>query len=224
MDRVPEPELMDDPAQALAYARADFADVNQGFVERFAATFPEITRGHVLDLGCGPADIPIRMHGALPELRVTAVDGSGAMLDLGREAVRRASDSAAINLVQATLPDLPFADASFDALISNSLLHHLPRPDRFWSELRRLARPGAPILVMDLFRPASKEAARATVEAGAEHEAEILKRDFYNSLLAAFTVDEVRAQLRTALPQLTCEIISARHWAAWGRATDLAQV
>jgi hypothetical protein len=40
MRRVLEPKLMDDPAQAIAYARADFTDVNRGFVERFSATFP----------------------------------------------------------------------------------------------------------------------------------------------------------------------------------------
>ena len=43
MPRVLEPELMDDPEQALAYARADFEKENQGFVDRFR----EIGRAHV---------------------------------------------------------------------------------------------------------------------------------------------------------------------------------
>jgi ubiquinone/menaquinone biosynthesis C-methylase UbiE len=219
MIRVLEPELMDDPAQAAAYARADFADVNEGFVERFAATFPDVTRGRVLDLGCGPADIPIRLCRALAYVHVTAADGSAAMLLLGHDAIRASGLARKIDLVRGLLPGLPFADASFDAVISNSLLHHLPKPDPFWSEVRRLARPNAPILVMDLFRPSSKEAARAIVEAGAAKEAPVLKRDFYNSLLAAFTIDEVREQLRIVLPQLRCEIVSERHWLAWGRAT-----
>jgi hypothetical protein len=34
MDRILEPELMDDSAQVEAYARADFSEVNQGFVDR----------------------------------------------------------------------------------------------------------------------------------------------------------------------------------------------
>jgi ubiquinone/menaquinone biosynthesis C-methylase UbiE len=219
MDRVLEPELMDDPAQAVAYARADFADVNRGFVERFMAAFPELTRGHVLDLGCGPADIPIRLLRARPQLRITAVDGSAAMLGLARDALRRDRPPGQIDLVRGLVPGLPFADASFDAVVSNSLLHHLAEPEPFWRELRRLVRTGAPILVMDLFRPASKQAARAIVEAAAASEPEILKRDFYNSLLAAFTIDEVRQQLRAVLPHLSCEIASERHWVAWGRAT-----
>ena len=54
MNRILEPELMDDPAQAEAYARADFAEENQGFVDRFKEYFPEFSQGKVLDLGCGP--------------------------------------------------------------------------------------------------------------------------------------------------------------------------
>ena len=39
MERVLEPELMDDPAQALAYAQADFDDSNSLFIELFEAGF-----------------------------------------------------------------------------------------------------------------------------------------------------------------------------------------
>jgi hypothetical protein len=69
---------------------------------------------------------------------------------------------------------------------------------------------------MDLFRPDSPERAREIVEAAAANEAHILKQDFYNSLLAAFTLDEVRAQLASTLPQLDCRIVSERHWLASG--------
>src|SRR4029453_12674769 len=76
MDRVLEPELMTDEDQALACPAADFPPPNQAFVDRFIAFFPDFTRGIVADLGCGPADIPIRLCRALPGVTVTAVDGS----------------------------------------------------------------------------------------------------------------------------------------------------
>ena len=60
MDRILEPELMDDPEQARVYAQADFEKENQGFVDRFCEYFPDFSEGHVLDLGCGPGDIAIR--------------------------------------------------------------------------------------------------------------------------------------------------------------------
>ena len=208
---------MEDPAQALAYARADFAEVNQGFVDRFRATFPELNRGTVIDLGSGPADIPIRLACGLPGVQVVAVDGSDAMLAHARNAVARAGLTGRIELLRARIPPLPSRARVCDAIISNSLLHHLSDPDGFWREVARVGRPGAALFVMDLFRPDSPERAREIVEAAAADEHQILKQDFFNSLVAAFTVDEVRSQLAASLPHLDCRIISERHWLVWGR-------
>ena len=49
MKRVLEPELMDDAAQARAYAKADFSEENQGFVDRFRDYFPDYSDGFVPD-------------------------------------------------------------------------------------------------------------------------------------------------------------------------------
>src|SRR5256885_16063515 len=87
MERVREPELMNDPEQALAYARADFEEENQGFVDRFVEFYPEFKAGYVLDLGCGPADIPIRLARKLSECRITGVDGSPPMIAIGPDLV-----------------------------------------------------------------------------------------------------------------------------------------
>lgn len=204
--------------QAVAYAQADFSEVNQAFVDRFRAAFPEVTGGAVLDLGCGPADIPIRFAQALPGLTVTAVDGSDTMVALGREAVKAAGMDARVRLLCARLPGLNLKEQSFTAVVSNSLLHHLPQPGVFWQEVRRLGRPGAAVLVMDLFRPDTPDRAREIVEQAAPNDPDVLKRDFFNSLCAAFTLEEVRDQLHTAgLQGLRCETVSERHWAAWGR-------
>jgi ubiquinone/menaquinone biosynthesis C-methylase UbiE len=217
MNRVLEPELMTDHDQAQAYAAADFAAVNQGFVDRFRSRFPDFERGHLVDLGCGPADIPIRLCRALPSVTVTAVDGSEAMLGPGRAAVTAAGLDARVRLVCAHLPGLDRPPAGFDGVVSNSLLHHMPRPEVFWSEVARLGREGAPVLVTDLHRPESVDRARGIVEAYSGGEPEVLKRDFFHSLCAAFTLAEVEAQLRAArLHGLRCEMVSDRHWAVSG--------
>jgi ubiquinone/menaquinone biosynthesis C-methylase UbiE len=217
MNRVLEPELMTDREQAEAYAAADFAAVNQGFVERFRALFPTFARGRLVDLGCGPADIPIRFCRALPALTVTGVDGSEAMLAPGRRAVAAAGLAGRVELVRARLPGLARAPGGFHAVVSNSLLHHMPHPDVFWSEVARLGRAGAPVLIMDLHRPESAERAHQIVETYSADEPEVLKRDFFHSLCAAFTLAEVRAQLAEAgLDPLRCETASDRHWVAWG--------
>jgi SAM-dependent methyltransferase len=218
VDRVLEPELMTDPEQAEAYAAADFAEVNQGFVDRFRRLFPDFSRGRLVDLGCGPADIAIRFCRALPGVSVTGVDGSPAMLAPGLRAVAAAALEDRVRLVCARLPAVGAVPGGFDGVVSNSLLHHLPHPERFWSEVGRLGRPGAPVLVMDLHRPETPERARGIVETYSAGEPEVLKRDFFHSLCAAFTLTEVRGQLAAAgLPSLRSEMVSDRHWVAWGR-------
>ena len=216
MERTLEPELMDDPEQALVYARADFEKENQGFVDRFCEYFPEFTGGHIIDLGCGPGDIPARLARALPSCRITAVDASEPMIRLAEETVHRAGLSDRITFRCERFQDL--AGVSFaDAAISNSLLHHVPNPLQFWHKLRLAVKPGSPVLVMDLFRPDSPEEAQAIVDRYASDAPDILRRDFYNSLLAAFTEDEIGAQLaRMNLTRLLIDVIDDRHWVVSG--------
>ena len=218
MERVLEPELMDDPEQALAYAKADFQEENQGFVDRFCEYFPDFKSGegvHIVDLGCGPADIPIRLARALPHCRITAVDASPPMIRLAEEAVKAAGLSDRITLLCQRVQALELREPA-DAVISNSLLHHLPNPLRFWFLLRKLV--NGPVLVMDLLRPETPEAAQAIVDCYAAAESPILRRDFYNSLRAAFTEDEVAAQLAEMnLTRLLVDVPDDRHWIVGGR-------
>lgn len=216
MERIPEPELMDDEEQAAAYAAADFAEVNQSFVDRFVhwLNAPPAT---LVDLGCGPADIPIRLCRALPGTHITAIDGSAAMIALGRIAVTEAGFADRIELLTQTLPG-PATERRYDAVVSNSLLHHLHDPAVMWNEVRALANPDAALFVMDLFRPASVSAAARIVDEHAGNEADVLRKDFYNSLLAAFTPDEVRDQLAAAgINSAQVDTISDRHMLISGR-------
>jgi cyclopropane fatty-acyl-phospholipid synthase-like methyltransferase len=217
MNRVLEPELMDDQEQALAYARADFEEENQGFVDRFVEFYPEFTSGHVLDLGCGPADIPIRLARTLPDCRMTGVDGSAPMIALGAEAIRAAGLANRITLRCERFQETVLEERA-DAVISNSLLHHVPNALQFWYAVKKLAQPGAVVLVMDLLRPESPEAAKAIVEKYTADEPAILRRDFYNSLLASYTEDEVASQLTEMnLSRLLIDVLNDRHWIVAGR-------
>ncbi len=216
MHRILEPELMDDPKQTEAYAHADFAEENQGFVDRFKEYFPEFLQGRVLDLGCGPADIPIRFAKLYPACQIIGVDASSPMIQLGEQAVKQADLTDRITLRCERLDAVAGANIA-DAAISNSLLHHLPNPLQFWQKLRQLVKPGSPVLVMDLLRPESPEAAHAIVDQYAANEPDILRRDFYNSLLAAFTEDEIGSQLaRMNLTRLLIDIPDDRHWVVGG--------
>ena len=216
MNRILEPELMNDPEQALIYAQEDFEQENQGFVDRFRDYFPDFSEGHVFDLGCGPGDIPIRFARLFPSCRITGVDASAPMVRLAEATARKAGLSDRMTFRCERFQDLAGVSVA-DAAISNSLLHHVPNPLQFWHKLRLAVKPGSPVLVMDLLRPDSPEDAQAIVDRYASDAPDILRKDFYNSLLAAFTEDEIGAQLaRMNLTRLLIDVIDDRHWVVGG--------
>lgn len=210
VERVVEPELMDDPAQAEAYARADFEGPNALFCERLAhQPLPE--GAHVLDLGCGPADIPIRLAAERPGQHFWAVDGAAAMLDHARKRLSATGLGGRVTLVHGRLGALSLPERSFDVVLSNSLLHHLHDPSLLWREVAVRGRPGAWVQIMDLRRPPDAGSADAIVARYAGDEPPILRRDFAASLRAAFTPGEVMAQLRAAGLSLSVSVPSDRH-------------
>lgn len=217
MQRVPEPELMDDPQQALAYARADFSEPHEQFVALFRHYHGDPTHATVLDLGCGPGDICRRFARTFPDCHIHAVDASAAMLDLGRSDSRAAQLHDRIDFIQGYLPDVALPAAPYDAIISNSLLHHLKNPQTLWQSLSNFGHPGTRILIMDLMRPCSLRQVDELMETYVGDEPEILQRDFRNSLCAAYTLDEVKVQLQArGLDGLTVEAASDRHLVVHG--------
>ena len=214
MQRIPEPELMEDEGQARAYALADFEEPHNRFVELFRDSFPGLdVNGHVLDLGCGPGDISIRFARAFPHCMIHGVDGSKAMLKFGVELLAKAPEVIGrVQLLLGYLPDASLPRRQYDIIISNSLLHHLAEPKVMWQTVRRHADAETPVFIMDLMRPQSVEMAATLVEQNAAGEPEILRRDFYKSLLAAYQIDEVREQLKDeGLTALDVRAVSDRH-------------
>lgn len=220
MKRIPEPEeLMDDPAQAQAYAEADFSEPNNLFLELFAALLGGPFDGLALDLGCGPGDIPLDLAQRHPAARIHAVDGAPAMLSLAQQKLADRPELAGRVAWRCDhLPCDTLPAAAYSAVLSNSLLHHLADPLDLWRTVARCAAPGAAVLVMDLARPHSAVAVDALVEAHALDAPEVLRRDFRNSLFAAYTPVEVADQLAAAgLPPLEVRMVSDRHLAVLGR-------
>jgi ubiquinone/menaquinone biosynthesis C-methylase UbiE len=219
MQRILEPELMDEDEQARAYAEADFAEPNERFVGYFDTEIHPAVRGAVLDLGCGPGDIVLRLAKRHPGLTVHGLDGSEAMLHFAADRLaREPALQSRVQFVHGILPGAALPLAKYDAVVSNSLLHHLHDPYVLWSAIREVAAPGAAVLVMDLYRPPSSGAAQEIVEAYSGEEPEVLKRDFFNSLCAAFEPDEVRAQLESCgLGCLDVRTVSDRHLLVAGR-------
>ncbi len=218
MQRVPEAELMEELEQARAYAEADFDEANTLFVDSFVQSFGKGLKGRGLDLGCGPADIVCSLAKINPEMKFDAVDGSEAMLDWAKRNISRQALTDRVNVLNCYLPchDLPVD--RYSVITSNSLLHHMREPRDLWQMIVDYSEPGTKVVVMDLLRPADTDAARFLVEQYAADAPDILRSDFYNSLLAAYRPDEIEAQLAEAgLNGLQVRVVSDRHWLVSGQ-------
>ena len=206
--------------QAAAYARADFEEPHSRFITLLGERLPGLPKtGHALDLGCGSGDISLRFarSPAHPGWQVDGVDGSAAMLAWARRDAAEVGLEGRARFVEAFLPTEDLPREGYDLVFSNSLLHHLGDPLVLWQSVQRWGGAGAAVFVMDLLRPESPEQARELVETHASGEPEVLRTDFYNSLLAAYRLDEVEQQLaQGGLESLRVEAVSDRHFIAWG--------
>lgn len=93
----------------------------------------------VLDAGCGPGTITAGLARAVePGGSCTGIDREPSQIELAQAA----TEGVAVTLAVASIYELPFADASFDAALSHAVFEHLARPADALAELRRVLRRG----------------------------------------------------------------------------------
>ena len=197
LERIPEPEVMDDPDGVEAYSAA----ASQAYLERIDRTFVEhalslgVAEGHALDIGTGPGVIPIMLAARVPGLRLTGVDLSEPMLQKAREAAQEAGVADRLDFRVGDAKSLPLSERSFDLVLCNSLLHHLPDPLALLNEISRLVRPGGAILLRDLRRPSRLEFPLHALWFG-RHYSGVMSQLYWDSLQAAYTRAELESLLR----------------------------
>lgn len=123
-------------ADRLHFSDADYLD-HETWIRPAFVRLGELADRDVLDFGCGHgmAAIVLARRGA----RVTAFDLSSGYVNEARQ--RAIANGVAVRFLQADGQRLPFADASFDSVWGNAILHHLDL-DIAGRELRRVLRPG----------------------------------------------------------------------------------
>lgn len=133
-----------------------FADLpihsEEGGMARLLAAADIRATDHVLDVACGPGIVACT---AAPHARqVTGIDLTPAMIEQAR-ARQTASGLANLDWQVGDATALPFADASFDRVVTRYSFHHLREPRRALTEMRRVCRPEGRIVVIDA-TPASE--------------------------------------------------------------------
>ena len=211
MNRIVEQEVMDTAEAAEAYDAMVHGEVDNAFVERVLALGAK--DGHFLDVGTGPAQIPILLAQRCPDIRITAIDLSKEMLNIAKRHVAAAELAARITLEHVDAKALPYPDNTFDGLISNSIVHHIHDSLRALQEMSRVVKPGGLVLIRDLVRPETPEEAQAFVDKYAAEDTPYQQKLYYDSFLAAFTIAEVNEMLEEMdLPRAVVVQSTDRHW------------
>jgi SAM-dependent methyltransferase len=136
--------------------------------DRFTALIDAVQEGTgradpvVLDIGCGPGSLAVRLLGRLPRATVIAIDADPVSLTLGQAAY---SDLPGLRFVDLDLR-IPGWSARLglerpaDAAVSTTALHWLPEPDlrAMYAELAAILKPGGLLLNGDHFSLDAKEA------------------------------------------------------------------
>jgi len=211
MNRILEEELMENEEQVLAYSNADFSSSNKLFIKFLIENSSE-KANFVLDIGCGHGSIDIELANQLEDVHILAIDGSAQMVDLAKQIVKNHNLTQRIEIKKSRLPNLNVQAKKYDIIFSKDLLHHIPEPKDFWNEIHRLANDSTSIFVMDLIRPNSIYEAKKIVESVSANEPKILQEDFYNSLLAAFSIEEIKEQIKMSKLNLQISNFGDRHF------------
>ena len=119
-------------------------------LQRLAERLADFPQAHVLDMGCGAGHASFAAAGQVTQ--VVAYDLSSQMLEVVAQA---ASDKGFVNIAtqQGYAESLPFADASFDVVISRYSAHHWHDVGQALREVKRVLKPGGAVIIMDVMSP-----------------------------------------------------------------------
>jgi tRNA (cmo5U34)-methyltransferase len=117
-----------------------------------AAAISNPQASHILDVGCGGGNYSLKLMQSLPDLDVTLVDLSKAMLRRASERIGAVSKGE-IRALQGDIRDLEFPTGQFDVILAAAVLHHLRGVDE-WQEVftkfHRILKPGGSVWIVDL--------------------------------------------------------------------------
>jgi len=197
LPRTPEPEVMESAEEAEVYASA----AAERYLDAIDNTLVDMiarlgaTSGRLLDVGCGPGNIALKLARRFPQMWVVGVDYAASMVLAASAAASAQGLSARAEFFLGDAKNLPFRDASFDWVLSNSVLHHLYDPMALLNEMGRVVKPRGVALLRDLRRP-GRLAFPLHVRWYGRHYSGLMKTLYTDSVRAAYTGEELARMLR----------------------------
>lgn len=220
LERELEPEIMDTDEDALEYDSIPNDIVNITFMNEVLDQAPA-NASNIVDLGCGPAHIPILLALKNKEYAIHAVELAGSMISVAKINISKANLADRIALKQADIKYTSLPSNQFDIVLSNSVVHHVHQPVKIFSEAIRLASANSLIYFKDLLRPNSLHELESLVKRYASDVNSYQRQLFRQSLHASLTLDEVMACAEEAcLKNAVVKQTSDRHWVMYCKRRD----
>jgi SAM-dependent methyltransferase len=226
--RVPEPMVMDEPEAVAAF------DVAGATSPSLTALYDTCARaidvllppgGRMLDLGSGSGVFLEYVARRRPDVTITGVDLSAPMRATARSRFERAGVSERVEIVAGDVTALAdsLLDEPVDLVNSLNMLHQLPDATALGRALEQVARVrarfGSGVLLTDLARLRRADSLQRMLDIVDRDMPELARRDAIASEAAAFTVEELAAQLAAAglsdlkIARSTPLAVRQMHWA-----------
>lgn len=193
MARIPETEVMNDPASVDGYTLAtETGGLANHFMPYLEKNSAYLT---VADIGCGNVGYASQIEKIYPNASFFGYDASALMLEKAQQFVSRNR----YTLTQVSPSDIEIPSNNFDIVISSLLLHQYLEPSVMWETIKRIGKTGAKFYVYDLLRVEDETICNDIVQNFApEISTSEFQKDYFNTLRAAFTVEEIEQQLADA--------------------------
>jgi demethylmenaquinone methyltransferase / 2-methoxy-6-polyprenyl-1,4-benzoquinol methylase len=129
------------------------AGIDIGWRKKAIRQLLDLQPKKILDVATGTADVAIMATGILKPEKITGIDISDGMLEIGRQKVAKAGLENTIELLNGDSETINFTDNSFDAVTVAFGVRNFQQLEKGLSEIRRVLKPGGKLVVLEFSKP-----------------------------------------------------------------------
>ena len=191
LKRVVEPQIMS-KEENIYYAKLDFNALHGWFFTYLANEIPSKTK-KLIDLGSGPGDTLIEISRHISQkIKLIGIDASETMTTIANKKIKEAN----LTNIEFIKENISNITTKYDVVISKLTLHHFENPNIFWQAVKSCSKKGTFVYIMDLHRPSKETLEQILEDAKETHKHEILIQELKQSLISAFTLEELELQIK----------------------------
>lgn len=192
MARIPETEIMNNPESVNAYT---MMTASGGLTGNALSKLKKSEDNlNIADIGCGPCGYYNELLPLFPNSIFTGYEASNLMIEKANLVINKQK----VNLVNSFIPDSSLPSKFYDIIFSALFLHQLPDQAPCWQTIKQIGKEGSKFYVFDLLRVEDSNLCWDIVNGMTPQAPDVFKNDFYNTLRASFTVEEIKQQLLDA--------------------------